>query len=93
MEKELVNEISLSYKKEKGNFKGVNTKSTLIDGVACTADIQIGPWKGKVDITATPLEDRKFYFGMDFLNKARCFIVPYASTLYIMDKGKVMQYQ
>ena len=46
--------------------------------------------KGKVGITIAPLDDRKFYLGMDFLNKAKVIIVPHASTLFIM--GKHMQY-
>ena len=59
-----------------------------IHGVARGTDIQIGPWKGKVDITVAPLDDRKFYLGMDFLDKAKAFIVPYASTLFIMVDGQ-----
>ena len=52
-------------------------------------DVQIGSWKGKVDITVAPLDDRKFYLGMDFLDKARASIVPHASTLFIMADGQV----
>jgi len=46
-------------------------------------DIRIGLWKSKVDITIAPLDDRKFYLGMDFLDSAKTFIVPYANTLFI----------
>ena len=87
MAKELADEIHLPYKKERGYVKGVNAKSLPIHGVARGADIQIGPWKGKVDITVAPLDDRKFYLGMDFLDKARASIVPHASTLFIMADG------
>jgi len=88
MAKELADEIHLPYKKERGYVKGVNEKSLPIHGVAHGADIRIGPWKGKIDITIAPLDDRKFYLGMDFLDKARAFIVPYASTLFIMVDGQ-----
>ena len=29
-----------------------------------------------------------YYLGMDFLDKARAFIIPYASTLFIMGNGQ-----
>jgi len=60
-----------------------------IHGIARDADIQIGPWKGKVDITVAPLDDRKIYLGMDFLDRAKAFIVPYASNLFITADGQV----
>ena len=89
MAKELADEIHLPYKKERGYVKGVNAKSLPIHGIARGTDIQIGPWKGKIDITVAPLDDRKFYLGMDFLDKARAFIVPYASSLFITADGQM----
>jgi len=88
MVKELTAEISLPYKKEKGYVKGVNAKSLPIHGVARGTNMQVGPWKDKVDITIAPLNDQKFYLGMDFLNKAKAIVVPYASTLFIIDNGR-----
>jgi len=88
MAKELADEIHLSYKKERGYVKGVNAKSLPIHGVARGADIRIGPWKGKIDITIAPLDDRKFYLRMDFLDTARAFIVLMLvpCSLWSMDK-------
>jgi len=60
-----------------------------IHGVALDADIQIGSWKSKVDITVSPLDNQKFYLGMDFLDRAKALIVPYASTLFITADGQV----
>jgi len=76
MAKELANKIRLPYKKEKGYVKGVNAKNLPIHGVAHDVGIQIRPWKDKVDITIGPFDDRKFYLGMDFLDKAKAFIIP-----------------
>jgi len=89
MAKELANEIRLPYKKEKGYVKGVIAKSLPIHGVVRDADIQIGPRKGKVHINVSPLDDRKFYLGMDFLDKTKDFIIPYAKTLFITADGQV----
>lgn len=88
MMKKLTDEISIPYKKEKGYVKGINAKSLPIYGVAWGIDIQIGPWRGKVDITVASLDDQKFYLGMDFLDMVKAFLVPYANTLFIMDNGQ-----
>jgi len=42
MAKELAEEVGLSYTKEKGFVKGINTRSLPIEGVARVALIQIG---------------------------------------------------
>jgi len=55
--KELTDDISLPYKKEKGYVKGVNSKSLLIHGVARGTDIQVRPWRGKVDTTVALLDN------------------------------------
>ena len=86
--KELAVEISIPYKKEKGYVKGVNVKSLPIHGISWGTDIQVGPWKGKVDITITSLDDQKFYMGMNFLDKAKVVIVAHASTLFITENGQ-----
>ena len=72
-------------KKEKDYVKEVNAKSLLIYRVARGTDSQVVSWRGKVDIIIGSLDDRKFYMGMDFLDKAKVIIVPYANTLFITD--------
>ena len=41
-----------------------------------------------MDITVAPLDDWKFFLGMDFVNNAKAIIVPYASTFFIMGNGQ-----
>jgi len=50
--------------------------------------MQIEPWRGKADITIASLNDKKFYLGMDFLDRVNAFIVPYASTFSITVDGQ-----
>jgi len=83
MEKELVDEISLLYRKEKDYVKGVNAKSLPTQGLARGTDIQVGPWRGKSDITFAPLNNRKFYMGLEFLDKAKAIIVPHAHHVHL----------
>jgi len=88
MAKELANEVGLSYTKEKGFAKGVNVRSLPIEGVTQGAFIQIGQWQGKANSIIAPLDDKKFYLGNDFLNMVKTFLVPYANTMCIMEKGQ-----
>ena len=88
MAKELAKEVGLSYTKEKGFVKGVNARSLPIEGVARGALIQIGQWKGKADITVAPLDDKKFYLGIDFLDMVKAFLMPHTNTMCIMETGE-----
>ena len=70
MAKELADEICLPYKKKRGYVKGFRAKNLPIHGITRGTDIRIGPWKGRIDITVLPLDDQKFYLGMDFFDRA-----------------------
>ena len=76
MAMELTEEVALSYTKVGGYVKGVNAKSLLIKGVARGTSIQIGQWKSKVDITVAPLDNKKFYLGINFLDAVKAHLVP-----------------
>ena len=88
MAKELADEVGLSYTKEKGFVNGVNARSLPIAGIARDAPIQIGQWKGKADITVAPLDDKKFYLGINFLDEVKAFLEPYTDTMCIMETGE-----
>jgi len=90
--KELADEVGLSYTQEKGYVKGANARSLHIEGVAQGALIQIGQWKGKADIAVTPLGDKKFYLGIDFLNMVKALLVPYTNTMCIMETGNLVSF-
>jgi len=90
--KELANEISLPYRKEKSYMKGINANSLPIHGIARGMNIPVGPWRGTIDITVAPLDNWKFYLGMNFLDKAKAIIISHGSTLFIMDKGLAHEY-
>jgi len=90
MAKELVDKVGLSYTKEKGFMKGVDARSFPIEGIGQGALIQIRQWQGKVDITISPLDDKKFYLGIDFLDMVKTFLVPYTNTMCIMEKGQLV---
>ena len=74
--------------KRGGYVKGVNARSLPIHGVAHGTPIQIGQWKGKIDITVAPLDDKKFFLGIDFLDAVKAHLVPYTDNLCIMETGQ-----
>ena len=77
--KELADKINLSYKKERDYVEGVKVKGIPIYRVAQDAGIRVRPWRGKVDISVGPLDERKFYLRMDFLDIAKAIIVSLAT--------------
>ena len=88
MAKEVAESIGLPYEKERGYIKGVNAKRLPIVGMARGTNIRIGQWRGKVDITIAPIDDQRFYLGMDFLDMVKAFLVPYTNTMCIMENGQ-----
>jgi len=86
--KQLADEVGLSYTKEEGYVKGVNARSVPIHGVTQGTPIQISQWKGKVNITIAPLDDKKFILGIDLPNAMKAHLVPYIDTLCIMETGQ-----
>jgi len=48
----------------------------------------IGQWKGKIDITAAPLDEKKFYLSINFLDVVKAHLIPYTDTLSIMETGQ-----
>ena len=85
MAKELADEVGLLYKKEGGFIKGVNAQSLAIHGVARDTDIKIGQWQGKIDITVAPIDDKKFYLGIDFIDMVKATLNPSTNTMCIME--------
>lgn len=84
MAKTLADELNLSYAKEVGFVKCVNAKCLQISGVARGTKICFGQWQGTIDITIAPLDDNKFYLGIDFLTEVQALLAPYANTMCIM---------
>jgi len=70
--------------------KGVNAKSLPIHGVARGTPIQISQRNGKVDITGSALDDKKFYLGIDFLDAVKEHLVSYTDTFVYHGDGATL---
>ena len=79
----------LPYKNERGYVNRVNAKSLPIHGIARGIDIRIRQWRGNVNIIVARLDDQKFYLGINFLDRAKAFIVPYSNTLLTADNKQL----
>jgi len=44
--------------------------------------------KGNVDSTVAPLDDKKFYLGIDFLDTMKAFLMPHTNSMCIMETGQ-----
>ncbi|GMP43785.1 hypothetical protein CsSME_00013016 [Camellia sinensis var. sinensis] len=49
--------LELKTSKESGWLKAVNSEAKPLHGVACGIDINLGRWKGKIDLTVAPMDD------------------------------------
>uniref|UniRef100_A0A2C9WGC9 Aspartic peptidase DDI1-type domain-containing protein n=1 Tax=Manihot esculenta TaxID=3983 RepID=A0A2C9WGC9_MANES len=83
--------FKLRVQVEKGKIKAVNSEALNTVGVAHAVSCEMGPWKGELTFTVTPLDDFDVVIGMDFLKKARAVPVPAANCLLLMgDKPYVV---
>ncbi|XP_043813663.1 uncharacterized protein LOC110612552 [Manihot esculenta] len=79
-----VSRFELKIKEDKGKIKAVNSKAQNTVGVAQSVAYEIGPWKGEVNFTVTPLDDFDVVIGMEFLKTARAVPIPSADCLILM---------
>lgn len=47
--------------------------------------IELGTWKGVVNLFAVPMDDLQVVLGLKFLYKVRALPMPFMSTVFIME--------
>ncbi|KAK4280464.1 hypothetical protein QN277_012088 [Acacia crassicarpa] len=70
-----------------GWLKTVNAPAKPLNGVATEVELCLGTWKGTLGLIVAPMDDFDVVFGMDFLRKAKAFLMPCYDSMYIMEKG------
>lgn len=60
--------MNIQYTKEVGWLKTFNSPSEPIIGVAYGVIVEIGWWKGPLNLTVVPLDDYYMVLGMDFFH-------------------------
>lgn len=66
----MASRFRLNIQAYKGKIKAVNSKALNMVGVAQEVACEMGPWKGEVNFTITPLDDFDVVIEMEFLKKA-----------------------
>ncbi|KAG8632663.1 hypothetical protein MANES_18G042825v8 [Manihot esculenta] len=80
----LVSHFKLKIKADKGKIKAVNSKAQNTVGVAQSVVCAMGPWRGEVNFTVTPLDDFDVMIRMEFLKTARAVPIPSEDCLLLM---------
>ncbi|KNA24590.1 hypothetical protein SOVF_014300, partial [Spinacia oleracea] len=60
--------LGLRCTKEPGTLKTVNTSPVPIHGVIRGVSLQLGDWKGTVDLTVVPMDDFSMVLGLEFMD-------------------------
>ncbi|KAF7807858.1 Transposon Ty3-I Gag-Pol polyprotein [Senna tora] len=79
--------LGIHYKDERGWLKAVNSDPTEIFGVAQGNTVSLGEWTGPVDFFVVTMDDYPIVLGMEFLDKVKAVLVPFANTMCILEEG------
>lgn len=80
--------LGLKTTKEGGTIKAMNSGVRPISGVARNVTAKIGEWVGTVDLSVIPMDDFKLVLGMEFMDKVKAFLMPFANSLCILNGGR-----
>lgn len=72
--------------KESGWLKAVNSQVKPIYGTAHNVDLQVGTWKGKVNLSVVPMDDFQVVLGMEFFRQVKAVPMAFANSLCIMEE-------
>ncbi|KAF7807841.1 Transposon Tf2-2 polyprotein [Senna tora] len=79
--------LGIHYKDERGWLKAVNSDLIEIFGVAQGITVSLGEWTGPVDFFVVTIDDYPILLGMEFLDKVKAVLVPFANTMCILEEG------
>lgn len=68
--------LGLEVTGKTGKMKAVNSKAVPTQGIVSQAEIQMGPWDGKITFTAVEMDDFDVVLGMKFIRKHRAIPIP-----------------
>ena len=67
-------------------IKAVNSKAQRIQGIAKDVLLQVGEWKGKINLLCVPLDDFNLIIGIDFFLKSKATLIPHLGGLMILQE-------
>ena len=78
--------LNLKLVKDDSPIKAVNSKAQKIQGIAKDVLLQVGEWKGKINLLCVPLDDFNLILGIDFFLKSKAALIPHLGGLMILEE-------
>ena len=81
--------LELKLTKDDSKLKVVNSQAQETHGLAKNAAIQMGVWKGTIDLLSVPLDDFDFILGNNFFQRVKAALLPHLNGLLIMNEKQL----
>ena len=78
--------LDLKLVDDDSRIKAVNSKAQKIQGIAKDVLLQVGEWKGKINLLCVPLDDFNLILGIDFFLKSKAALIPHLGGLMILEE-------
>nr|GEV54814.1 hypothetical protein CTI12_AA187700 [Tanacetum cinerariifolium] len=80
--------LGINVTKGSGTIKAVNSSAKAIHGVAKDVQAKIREWEGTIDLSVVLMNEFIVVLRLEFLDRVRAFLMPFANSLCILDGGK-----
>ncbi|GAV89554.1 RVP_2 domain-containing protein [Cephalotus follicularis] len=84
----IVGKLGLKVDKHMSKIKVVNDVACPMQGMAHDVPLQMGTWKGQLNLMIVPLDDFDVIFGIDFLTRNKAVPMPHLKGLMFMDENQ-----
>ncbi|KAL3504475.1 hypothetical protein ACH5RR_034316 [Cinchona calisaya] len=81
-----VRRLKLELKEHGYRIKAVNSEAQPVLGVA-SVELTLGPWSGKCNLMAVPLDDFDLILGKEFMTTNKIFPIPHLDGIMIADES------
>ena len=78
--------LDLKLVDDDSRIKAVNSKVQKIQGIAKDVLLQVGEWKGKINLLCVPLYDFNLILGIDFFLNSKAALIPDLGGLMILEE-------
>ena len=78
--------LDLKLVDDDSRIKAMNSKAQKIQGIAKDVMLQVGEWKGKINLLCVPLDDFNLILGIDFFLKSKAALIPHLGGLMILEE-------
>ena len=78
--------LDLKLVDDDSRIKAVNSKAQKIQGIAKDVLLQVGEWKGQINLLCVPLDDFNLILGIYFFLKSKAALIPHMRGLMILEE-------